>query len=192
MAPETRNLIAAMSLSLAILLGWQLYVVEPDLKADRAAYEAQQQVPQSQTTTAGQRLQADLGVGQAAKDTVAQDIGTRITIETPQLTGSFSTMGGSLDDVVLRGYFETQDEQESQIHLFKRFDSEHPYLAGFGWLSGDCIQSRSRPFEKNFGFAEEVISAPGPSSFSTSSRTSAISLTNVVFHRFSSASMVKK
>ena len=42
MAPETRNLIAAMSLSLAILIGWQLYVVEPDLQADRAAYEAQQ------------------------------------------------------------------------------------------------------------------------------------------------------
>ena len=41
MAPETRNLIAAMSLSLAILIGWQLYVVEPDLQADRAAYEAQ-------------------------------------------------------------------------------------------------------------------------------------------------------
>ena len=38
MSPETRNLIAAMSLSLAILIGWQLYFVEPELEAQRAAY----------------------------------------------------------------------------------------------------------------------------------------------------------
>ena len=137
MAPETRNLIAAMSLSLAILIGWQLYIVEPELQADRAAYEAQQQAQQNQTSTTAERLQMDLGVGQAAEDTVAQDLGIRITIETPQLTGSFSTMGGSLDDVVLKGYLETQNDQANQIHLFKRFDSEHPYLAGFGWLAGE-------------------------------------------------------
>ncbi len=42
MTPETKNMIAAMSLSLAILIGWQIYFVEPELEADRAAYEAQQ------------------------------------------------------------------------------------------------------------------------------------------------------
>ena len=41
MSPETRNLIAAMSLSLAILIGWQLYFVEPELEAQRAAYNEQ-------------------------------------------------------------------------------------------------------------------------------------------------------
>ena len=29
MSPETRNMIAAMSLSLAILIGWQIYFVDP-------------------------------------------------------------------------------------------------------------------------------------------------------------------
>ncbi len=42
MTPETKNMIAAMSLSLAILIGWQIYFVEPELEADRAAYQAQQ------------------------------------------------------------------------------------------------------------------------------------------------------
>ncbi len=41
MSPETRNLIAAMSLSLAILIGWQLYFVEPELEAQRATYNEQ-------------------------------------------------------------------------------------------------------------------------------------------------------
>ena len=39
-----------MSLSLAILIGWQLYIVEPELQAERAAYEAQQQAQKSQTS----------------------------------------------------------------------------------------------------------------------------------------------
>lgn len=131
MAPETRNLIAAMSLSLAILIGWQLYVVEPEMQADRAAYEAQQ----SQTSEAGQRPQADVTAGQTAGEAVATDTGTRIQIEAPQLSGSFSTMGGRIDDVILKGYFETQDEDADLIHLFKRFDSETPYFAEFGWVA---------------------------------------------------------
>ena len=142
MAPETRNLIAAMSLSLAILIGWQLYIVEPDLQADRAAYEAQQQVQQNQTGTAGQRPQTDVAAGKAITSTVVQDSGVRIIIDAPQLTGSFSTMGGRLDDVVLKGYFETQDEAARQIHLFRRFDSESPYFAEFGWVasSGESVR----------------------------------------------------
>ena len=74
MAPETRNLIAAMSLSLAILIGWQLYVVEPDLQADRAAYEAQQQAQKNQTATTGQIAQTDVGAGPTSTDTVVQDL----------------------------------------------------------------------------------------------------------------------
>ena len=70
MAPETRNLIAAMSLSLAILIGWQLYVVEPDLQADRAAYEAQQQSQQNQTGTKGQIAQTGVGAGQTSTDMI--------------------------------------------------------------------------------------------------------------------------
>ena len=141
MAPETRNLIAAMSLSLAILIGWQLYVVEPDLQADRAAYEAQQQAQNNQTATTGQIAQTDVGAGQTPTDTVVQDSGVRIKIEAPQLSGSFSTMGGRLDDVVLKGYYETQDDDASEIHLFKRFDSDSPYFAEFGWVasSGESI-----------------------------------------------------
>ena len=137
MAPETRNLIAAMSLSLAILIGWQLYVVEPEMQADRAAYEAQQaqQAQQTQTATTGQRPQADVSAGQGTTAPVAKDTGVRIQIDAPQLSGSFSTMGARIDDVILKGYFETQDDDASLIHLFKRFDSETPYFAEFGWVN---------------------------------------------------------
>ena len=48
MTPETKNLIAAMSLSLAILIGWQLYFVEPELEAERAAAQLAAQQADSQ------------------------------------------------------------------------------------------------------------------------------------------------
>ena len=159
MAPETRNLIAAMSLSLAILIGWQLYVVEPEMQADRAAYEAQQAQTQTQAT-GGQRPQANVAAGQDTNAPVAQDTGVRIQIDAPQLSGSFSTMGGRIDDVILKGYFETQQDDAGLIHLFKRFDSDTPYFAEFGWVaSGNAI---TLPDEQTVWQADRQTLTGGP------------------------------
>jgi YidC/Oxa1 family membrane protein insertase len=142
MTPETKNLIAAMSLSLAILIGWQLYFVEPQLEAERAAAQlaAQQGAEQQPVRSGG--LNAD-GTPRLASDaaealeTDNQDIdkGTRLVIDGPLIAGSISTMGARLDDIVLTSYFETQEEGSSPIKLLLPFDSEQPYFAEFGWVA---------------------------------------------------------
>lgn len=142
MTPETKNLIAAMSLSLAILIGWQLYFVEPQLEAERAAAQlAAQQVAEQQPVRSG-GLNAD-GTPRLASDaaeapeTDNQDIdkGTRLVIDGPLIAGSISTMGARLDDIVLTSYFETQEEGSPPIKLLLPFDSEQPYFAEFGWVA---------------------------------------------------------
>ena len=142
MTPETKNLIAAMSLSLAILIGWQLYFVEPQLEAERAAAQlAAQQAAEQQPVRSG-GLNAD-GTPRLASDaaeapeTDNQDIdkGTRLVIDGPLIAGSISTMGARLDDIVLTSYFETQEEGSSPIKLLLPFDSEQPYFAEFGWVA---------------------------------------------------------
>ena len=142
MTPETKNLIAAMSLSLAILIGWQLYFVEPQLEAERAAAQlAAQQAAEQQPARSG-GLNAD-GTPTLASDaaeapeTDNQDIdkGTRLVIDGPLIAGSISTMGARLDDIVLTSYFETQEEGSSPIKLLLPFDSEQPYFAEFGWVA---------------------------------------------------------
>ena len=55
----------------------------------------------------------------------------------------------------------------------------------------DLIQSKSSPFEKNFGSDDEVTSAAGPLEASISSITELISLTRFVFQRFSPLSSVR-
>ena len=142
MTPETKNLIAAMSLSLAILIGWQLYFVEPQLEAERAAAQlAAQQAAKQQPVRSG-GLNAD-GTPRLASDaaeapeTDNQDIdkGTRLVIDGPLIAGSISTMGARLDDIVLTSYFETQEEGSSPIKLLLPFDSKQPYFAEFGWVA---------------------------------------------------------
>ena len=159
MAPETRNLIAAMSLSLAILIGWQLYVVEPEMQADKAAYEAQQ-TQQAQTNADSQRPQAGVNAAQTPAQPVALDTGERIQIEAPLLSGSFSTLGGRIDDVILKGYFESQDEEAEQIHLFRRFDSETPYFAEFGWVPSGA-DTGALPDEQTLWQASGRTLSPG-------------------------------
>ena len=142
MTPETKNLIAAMSLSLAILIGWQLYFVEPQLEAERAAAQlAAQQAAEQQPVRSG-GLNAD-GTPRLASDAAEApetdnqdlDTGTRLVIDGPLIAGSISTMGARLDDIVLTSYFETQEEGSSPIKLLLPFDSEQPYFAEFGWVA---------------------------------------------------------
>ena len=142
MTPETKNLIAAMSLSLAILIGWQLYFVEPELEAERAAAQLAAQQADSQQPVRSGGLNADGTPRLASEEAAAPEIynqdvdkGTRLVIDGPLIAGSISTMGARLDDIVLTSYFETQAEGSPPIKLLLPFDSEQPYYAEFGWVA---------------------------------------------------------
>ena len=130
MSPETRNLIAAMSLSMAILIGWQLYVVKPDLEAQRDAYNQQTEtgIPAPASGAAQPATTSD-------QSAAVSDTGTRITISGPSISGSLSTMGGRVDDIILTQYAETQEENSDAIHLLLPFDSQAPYFAETGWTA---------------------------------------------------------
>ena len=152
MSPENRNLIAAMSLSMAILIGWQVYFVEPELEAQRDAYN--EQVTAQQT----QKPQPDeLSAVPAAP--VTTDSGTRIQIETANVAGSFSTMGARIDDIILTAYAETQEEGSDNIHLMLPFTSENPYFAEFGWV-GAAGQQVNLPNENTIWSTDSQLLTP--------------------------------
>lgn len=152
MSPENRNLIAAMSLSMAILIGWQVYFVEPELEAQRDAYN--EQVTAQQT----QKPQPDeLSTSPAAP--VTTDSGTRIQIETANVAGSFSTMGARIDDIILTAYAETQEEGSDNIHLMLPFTSENPYFAEFGWV-GAAGQQVNLPNENTIWSTDSQLLTP--------------------------------
>lgn len=158
MTPETKNMIAAMSLSLAILIGWQVYFVEPELEADRAAYEARQQA-QNDASNVPQPNSGGTGAAASQSLTSASDTGTRLDITAPLVTGSVSTMGARIDDLILTSYSQTLEDGSEPIRLFSRFDSEKPYFAEFGWVNA-AGQSLTLPNSKTVWQAQNNSLTP--------------------------------
>ena len=134
MSPETRNMIAAMSLSLAILIGWQIYFVDPPK-------EQNQNLIQEDNNLNEKSLNTDLIVSESSENKIInfskieKDKGKRIEIIGSEITGSISTMGARIDDIVLTNYTETLDGKSPSVKILNRIDSNLPYFAEFGWVS---------------------------------------------------------
>lgn len=150
---ENRNLILAIVLSVAILLGFQYFVEIP--RSQRAA--------QSQATTAttgGQGAAVDgsapggcawraggVGTGgpqKALSQTAAEPVSReealaavpRVTVEAPRVKGSINLVGGRIDDLTLTEYTETIDPDSPKINLLSPTNAAKPYYAQFGWVTG--------------------------------------------------------
>ena len=132
MTPDTRNLIAAASLSMLVLVMWQLYFVEPDLEAQRAEYNAAQVQEDLPSTSPDQAGTNTATLGDVAERPV--DDAMRIAIETPLMKGSLTTKGARIDDVTLTAYQETLDEDADDVTLLRKISDTAPYFAEFGWI----------------------------------------------------------
>ena len=126
MTPENRNLILAVALSMAVLFGWQILVIQPELEKEQAqqALIAEQQVTTAKTQNVdGTPAIASTGdvnnltPGVAEQDTATADTAKRVTIDASLVQGSFSLQGARIDDVILTSYRETLDAKSDNIHF---------------------------------------------------------------------------
>ena len=146
---QQRNLLLAVVLSMAVLLGWQLFYAGPKMKEEQARHRAQQELTQQQPgaakdaaapTTPGAPAPATAVPGTAAptvgvsrEDSIKT--APRLEVDTPSLKGSIALRGGRIDDLVLVKYHETVDPKSPNVVLFSPADSPHPYFAEFGWVA---------------------------------------------------------
>ena len=136
MTPDTRNIIAAASLSMLVLVGWQLYFVEPDLEAQRAEYNAaqtQSDLPSNQPDGAKSTGSSSATLGSSVAR--PSDDAARITIRTPLVEGSLTTKGARIDDLTLTAYKQTLDDDADDITLLRKISDSQPYFAEFGWIA---------------------------------------------------------
>ncbi len=149
MFSENRNTILAIVLSLIVLLGWQYFVAQPQLDRQQAELKAQQEA--TQQAAGAQDPQAPVpntvpgqanapaapasAAATAATREAALDATTRVTIDTPRLSGSINLAGARLDDVRLKDYHETVDKSSPTIVLFSPKGSPKPYYADYGWVA---------------------------------------------------------
>ena len=148
MTPENRNLIMAVALSMIVLLGWQIFVIQPEMEKEAAEQEriaAEMAQSAAIANDSGQpSASAASGTPAIINNTApakAVDTAKRIVIDAPLVRGSFSVRGARLDDVVLTSYNETLDENSENIHFLKKTSSDTPFFAEFGWSSSDSGQT---------------------------------------------------
>ncbi|MBY8976988.1 membrane protein insertase YidC [Rhodobacteraceae bacterium NNCM2] len=136
---DTKNMILAIVLSLAVLLGWQFYFAPPppdpstvgqtaqgDGSVDGVVAGSSGGVVQGTTATD----QPQLPVTRAE----ALDKTKRIGIENAAVNGSISLKGGRLDDLHLSDYKKTLAKDSGTVTLLNPTGGPHPYYATYGWL----------------------------------------------------------
>ena len=132
---ENRNVIIAVILSTAILIGWSMYFENPD-EAQRKRLELQGktetqtniQKPETPQTTKANPTKA-ISRGEALKE------GDRVSIENSNLAGSISLRGAIIDDIVLKNYRETLDKNSKPIVVLSPKKSDEGYFVESGWAS---------------------------------------------------------
>ncbi len=144
---QQKNLLIAVALSMAVLLGWQFFYAGPKMKQEEARQQAQQQsqtAPGAPATADGKPLVTtpDGKVPGAAPATAPAETREaaiaatpRLPIETPSLRGSINLKGGRVDDLVLVKYHVTVDPKSENVTLFSPTNSPEPYFAEYGWVS---------------------------------------------------------
>ena len=151
MDDQNRNLILATALSFLVILVWFVLFPppEPDLTDPNAVTVAEPAgdasgnaiavLPPAATGDPAVLLDAE------AATEVALSEAARLPIDTPELEGSISLIGGRIDDLSLRGYFETLAEDSPIVRLLSPVGSAEPYYALYGWAPGGDLAFEDVP-----------------------------------------------
>lgn len=156
---DNRNMILAVVLSIAILVGFEMFFAKT---RPTPPPDSQAQSQQAPSATASKTAPPASGPQTPDRPTAAQAPATavptipglptvaqakprqnilkqtpRVKINTPRLHGSISLVGGRIDDLTLADYRETLDPDSDEIVLLIPKGDQMAYYAEFGWVSGD-------------------------------------------------------
>ena len=135
MDDQNKNLILATGLSFLVILIW--FVLFPPAEVPPAPTDLVAEATATATTAATTAPAATTGTDTAAAAEVAAEA-PRITIKTPDLTGSISMAGGRIDHLSLNRYPQTLAAGAPNVELLTPVGTEHAYYALYGWTpAGD-------------------------------------------------------
>ena len=133
MDDQNKNLLLATGLSFAVILVWFLMFPPPEQTAtDPNATEVTAEV----TAPVADPAVADTG---AVTNAAVTEDAARLMIDTPRVSGSISLMGGRVDELSLKDYRETQDEDSDIVTMLSPLNSANPYYTLFGWAPGQGL-----------------------------------------------------
>ncbi len=123
---EQRNLVLAVGLSLAILLGFNYFYERPKV------VELTHQIEAEKTQASPKKPEQVASIEKVTRHEAVNTAG-RIAILTSKLSGSINLKGGRLDDLTLVGYHETTEQNSAEITLLNPNNTTDAYFVDFGW-----------------------------------------------------------
>ena len=146
---DNRNMMLAVALSVAVLVGWQFFIGIPQMEKQKEVQKlAQQQTQQTQpgsAPVAGGPATPGMAPGTPRSATdkpgaltraAALAASPRIAIDSQNVRGSIALKGARIDDVLLRAYHETVDPNSPNIILLSPSGGPDAFYAEFGWVNG--------------------------------------------------------
>ena len=132
---ENRNVIIAVILSTAILIGWSMYFENTDEAQKKrleiqGKTETQTNVQKPETPQTGKAVPT-----KAISRSDALKESDRVFIENSNLSGSISLRGALIDDIILKNYRETLDKSSKPIVVLSPKKSEDGYFVESGWAT---------------------------------------------------------
>ena len=137
---QNKNLFLAMVLSAMVILTWSvLFPPTPvTLPADATS------TPVAADATIAQDTATTTQAVITPEETAVADA-PRITVDTPDLFGSISLVGGRIDDLSLRNYRETIDPASANVHLFIPVGTADAYYTVFGYAAAEGVAPTAVP-----------------------------------------------
>jgi YidC/Oxa1 family membrane protein insertase len=150
---NNRNFFITIALSVLILTLWQVFYMNPKIEGERETARIEQeriaaeqkaaapQNPGQNPGTAGDTPAAPAGAVPGAPGAVSAEsreaaiaASQRVRIDTPSLSGSINLTGARIDDVRLKRYHETVDDNSPTIELLTPSNLPNGYFAELGFV----------------------------------------------------------
>ena len=136
MDDQNKNLILATALSFIVILVWFVLFPPPEpTPADPNAVISAEGDAVLPSVSAGDDADAGVNTAAAQAEGPTQDA-PRIAIETGRLKGSISLLGGRIDQLALKDYRVSLDDDAPIVDLLSPVGEKSPYYALYGWAPG--------------------------------------------------------
>ncbi len=143
MDDQNKNLILATALSFLVILTW-FWLFPPEEPAITPDAEVTA-VEGVDATTPIVGTETTLSVTAPVEDASPTADAPRVKIETPELSGTLSLLGGRIDDLALTQYKETLDDDSPIVKLLRPVGEQDAYFATFGWAGADGLAADAVP-----------------------------------------------
>ncbi len=140
---DQKNLILAAVLSFLVIGLWEVFVIAPQ----RAEMERNAQIQAEIAKEQGiEGVPVPVGEGTPAteitallgrEEALAQN--ERVVIDAPRVDGSISLTGGRIDDLNLKDYRVTIEEDSPEVTVLSPRNANDAYYALFGWAGGKAV-----------------------------------------------------